>query len=336
MAGAGGGKAVVLALVGNGVLTVIKFIAYFISGSGAMLAEAVHSSADLGNQALLLIGVKKARQGPSEQHHYGYGKDRFLFALISAAGIFFVGCGVTITHGVHSLLADEGHGPIGWVVPVVLVISFIVDGVVLLAAIRELGKKKPAEQGWVEYIKTTPDTATVAVLFEDGAASLGVLLAAAGIAASELLGWHWADPVAAILIGLLLGFIAIFLGAQNRGYLLDRALSADVQARILATIRSSGQSVRGIFDIRTRLVGADLYAFNADLEFDGKVISDRVLARVDVNQAFKDLKTPEDLDRLLDEHARVVVDELGNEIDRIEDAVKSQVPGARFIFLEVE
>lgn len=336
MAGAGGDKAVVMALAGNGFLTIIKFAAYLISGSGAMLAEAVHSAADLGNQALLWIGVRKARKGPSEHHHFGYGKDRYLFALISAAGIFFVGAGVTVTHGVHALLDGGTHGPVNWVVPVVLVISFIVDGVVLYAAIRELGKKKPEDVGWIHFIRTTSDTATVAVLFEDGAASLGVILAAVGIGAADLFGWHWADPVAAILIGVLLGIIALFLGAQNRGYLLDRALSADVQARILATIKSSGQSVRGIFDVRTRLVGADLYAFNADLEFDGKVISDRVQERMDVDKAFEELKSPEDLDRLLDEHARVVVDELGNEVDRIEDAVKDQVPGASFIFLEVE
>ncbi len=335
MSHAQGGKAVVLALVGNGFLTLIKIAAYMISGSGAMLAEAVHSAADLGNQALLLIGMKKAERGPSEEHHFGYGKDRFLFALISAAGIFFVGCGVTITHGIHALLADSPHAKVGWIVPAVLAISFLVDGAVLLTAIRELSKKR-GNRGWIEYIRNTPDTTTVAVLFEDGAASIGVLLAAAGIAASEFLGWHWADPVAAILIGLLLGFIALFLGAQNRGYLLDRALSADVQARILATIRRSGSSVKDIFDVRTRIVGADLYAFNADIEFDGKVISDRVQERSDVNQAFAALKTPEDLDRLLDEHARIVVEELGNEIDRIEEAVKAQVPAAKFIFLEVE
>ena len=336
MAAGGDGKAVLAALLGNATLTVIKFIAYLLSGSGAMLAEAVHSAADLGNQTLLLVGMKKSKRGPSEEHHFGYGKDRFLFALISAAGIFFVGCGVSVTHGVHSLLQPHGDGgPLHWVVPVVLVISFIVDGVVLMAAIKELGRQK-GDKGWIEHLKTTEDTATAAVLFEDGAASLGVILAAIGIGLSHAFGWHWADPAAAILIGILLGVVAIFLGAQNRGYLLDRALSADVQARVLGIIRQSGRSVKGIFDIRTRIVGANLFAFNADLEFDGKVISDRVQERMDVKQAFEDLKTPEDLDRLLAEHARVVVEELGNEVDRIEEAVKKQVPAAKFIFLEVE
>lgn len=325
----------VQALVGNGLLTLIKFAAYLLSGSGAMLAEAVHSLADLGNQALLLVGMKKSERGPSEEFHFGYGKDRFLFALISAAGIFFVGSGVTVTHGIHSLLADDPHEPVGWVVPVVLAISFVVDGAVLLSALRALDAQRQG-RSWLTFLRSTDDTTTLAVLFEDGAASVGVILAALGIAASELLGWRWADPVAAILIGLLLGAIALFLGMQNRRYLLDRAVSADVQARILATLRASGGSVRNVFEVKTRVIGAELFTFNADVEFDGALISERVLARTDVKAAFESLKSPEDLDRLLDAHAKVVVDELGNEVDRIEAAVRDQVPGVRFIRLEVD
>lgn len=335
MSHAHGTRAVMLALAGNGFLTLIKFLAYFVSGSGAMLAEAVHSTADLGNQALLLVGMKKSERGPSEEFHFGYGKDRFLFALISAAGIFFVGCGVTVTHGVHTLLSGARHEAVGWLVPAVLVISFLVDGAVLLSAIKALNAQRRG-RSWITFLRTTEDTTTLAVLFEDGAASFGVILAALGITASELLGWHWADPVAAILIGILLGAIALFLGMQNRRYLLDRAVSADVQARILAAIRTSGSSVRNVFEVKTRVIGAEMFTFNADIEFDGTVISERVLARTDVKAAFDSLKTPEDLDRLLDAHAKVVVDELGNEVDRIEEAVRSQVPGARFIRIEVD
>lgn len=332
-AGGDSSKAVVLALVGNGLLTVIKFAAYFLSGSGAMLAEGIHSAADTGNQFLLFVGLKKSKQGPTEDFHFGYGKDRFLWALISAAGIFFIGCGVSMTHGIEHLLNPQPRAASGMIIWIVLGISLIVDGVVLATAINALNKSRDGVP-WLLFLKTTDDTTTVAVLFEDGAACLGVMLAAAGIAASEFLGWHWADPAAAIAIGVLLGIIAMFLGAQNRSYLLDRAVSADVQARVLATIRDSSKSVERVADIKTRIVGADLFSFTADIEFDGKVLSDRIQQRLDVKKLYEELKNSEDLDKLMDQHAYLVIDELGREVDRIEAAVRAQVPGAGFIQLE--
>ena len=330
----GSNTAVGAALVGNGIIVVIKFIAYAFSGSGAMLAEAVHSSADVGNQVLLYIGLKKSAQGPSEQHHFGYGKDRFFFAVLSAAGIFFVGCGVSVMHGIEGLLDPHERGPVGWLVVGVLAFALIVDGIIFAMAMSALNKERKGRP-WLKFMRETDDTTTLAIIFEDGAAILGVLLAAAGIALDHFFGWWWADPVAAILIGVLLGVVAVFLGVQNRSYLLDRAISADVQARVLGLLRRQG-AVKDILSVKTRVVGADLFSFSADIEFDGKVLSERVLDRMNVAEAYAKLNSPEDLDRLLDEHARVVVDELGHEVDRIEQKVRQQVPGAKFIQLEVE
>lgn len=334
MAG-GGNKAVIQALVGNVVLTVIKTGAWTVSGSGAMLAEAIHSLADTGNQALLLVGVKSSGKDSTTRHPFGFGKDRFVWALLSAAGIFFLGCGVTITHGVHSLLAHEKGGAPGWITFAVLGISLLVDGFVLVSALREVNDQR-GDKGWFEFLRTTEDTTTLAVLFEDGAATLGVILAAAGIGATHYLGIAWADGAATIGIGLLLGIIAAFLGRQNRAYLIDRAVGADVQTRILNIIRGHHPSVTNVLEVRSRIVGAGTLSFAAEIEFDGKIISDGVQQRMDLAAELEKLKTPEDLDRLLDQHARIVVDELGNEIDRIEQAVRDQVPGAAFIELEVD
>lgn len=331
-----GSKAVVLAIGGNSVLTVIKFGAYLITGSGAMLAEAVHSAADLGNQTLLWVGLKKSRQGPTAEHHFGYGKDRFLWALVSAAGIFFIGCGVSVTHGLHALFSPGEHHGAGLLTWIVLGIALVVDAFVLVQAIRELNAQRK-DQPWITFLRTTDDTTTLAVLFEDGAACLGVIMAGIGIGLSNALHAPWIDAVTAILIGLLLGAIALFLGAVNRAYLLDRAVSADVQARVLAAMRGvSKGSVADFASIKTRVVGQDLFSFSADVEFDGRVISDRVQKRMNLEASFEGLGSAEDLNRLLDEHARVVVEELGHEVDRIEKEVRAQVPGARFIQLEVD
>ena len=330
---AGGNKAVLMALGGNSILLVIKVLAYAFSGSGAMLAEAVHSAADLGNQALLYLGIKQSARGPSKEHHFGFGKDRFLWALISAAGIFFLGCGVSITHGIHSLMTHEPHES-SWIVWLVLVVSLGLDGVVLRAAIKALDAQRHGRPWW-KFLRESEDTTTLAVLFEDGAACLGVLFAMLGIFLSTVFDIWWADPAAAILIGVLLGGVALFLGAQNRAYLLDRAVSADIQRRILG-ILSAQSSISKVLEVKTRVVSADDFSLAADIEFDGKVLSDRLLNRRDVEKAYAELKSPEDLDRLLDDHARVVVEELGNEVDRIEKLVRDQVPAARYIQLETD
>lgn len=329
-----GTKAVIYALIGNFLLTVIKVIAYLLSGSGAMLAEAIHSAADLGNQALLFIGIKKSEAAPSALHPFGYGKDRFLFAFLSAAGIFFLGAGVTITHGIHDLL-DPGHkGEAGLVVAVVLGVSLLVDGAVLITAFKAVNKAR-AGQPWLQYLRTAEDTTTLAVMFEDGAASLGVLTAGAGIAASHFLGWVWADSVAAILIGVLLGAVAIYLGIQNRSYLLDRAVNIEVQARLLSAIQNTG-NVTQIAQIKTRVLGADRFAVSAEIDLDGQRISERLQEGMKLDDELAKLKTVDDLDRLLDLYAVRVVDALGEEINRIEAEIQAQVPAAHFIQLEID
>lgn len=322
-----------MAIAVNSILTIVKFAAYFVSGSGAMLAEAVHTAADLGNQVLLFVGLKQSVKGATDRYNFGYGKERFLWALISAAGIFFLGCGVSVTHGIHDLMDPQHKEPVGWMIVIVLVVNLILDGLVLLTAFKELNAARKGVP-WGLFLRTTDNTTTLAVFFEDAAACLGVVLAALGIAAYTFFGWWWADGAAAIAIGLLLGFVALFLGKQNRTYLLDAAISSDAQAKCLAIIRESGKSVKDIFRVHTRVIGADQFALKADVEFDGAKLSDRILSRTQVEEAFKNLKTPEDLDKLLDEHARVVVEELGNEVDRIEKALVEAVPGAKFIQLE--
>lgn len=332
---AGGGKKAVLQALGvNTFLTIVKGVAYGVSGSSAMLAEAIHSAADTGNQALLLLGITTSAKGKTEQHPFGYGKDRFVWALLSAAGIFFLGCGVTITHGIHAL---SDHGPKeapGMMVYSILGVAFVLDLFVLYGAGKELNRQRQG-RSWVSFLKNAEDTTTVAVFFEDGAATLGILLAFAGIYGTHSLGIAWADAAATILIGVLLGAIAVFLGYQNRAYLIDRAISNDVQQEILNIIRSH-DTVDGVFDIKSRIIGAGQLSFTADVEFDGKDLSDKVQQRMNLEEEFNKLKSPEDLDRLLDNHARVVVDELGHEIDRIETQLKEQIPGASFIQLEVD
>ena len=113
MAGSTSARTVITALAGNSFVTIIKLVAFLLSGSGAMLSEAIHSAADTGNQLLLFIGLRRGEKAPDEKFHYGYGGERFVFGILSAAGIFFIGCGITVYHGIDSLL--HPHTPVPWV-----------------------------------------------------------------------------------------------------------------------------------------------------------------------------------------------------------------------------
>ncbi|MCA9682980.1 MAG: cation transporter, partial [Myxococcales bacterium] len=133
--------AVVGALIGNSVLTAIKFAAFFFSGSGAMFSEAVHSAADAANQALLFVGIRSSERPADNLFHYGYGTDRYLFSLLSAVGIFVFGCGVTVYHGIHGAMHPSVVEP-GIMSYVVLALSFCIDGFVMLSALRAIWAKK--------------------------------------------------------------------------------------------------------------------------------------------------------------------------------------------------
>ena len=129
MAATGKG-AVVAAVFGNGILTVIKFIAFAMSGSGSMFSEGMHSLADTANQALLFVGIKSSERPADAMFPYGYGRDRYFFSLMSAVGVFVLGCGITLYHGVHMLLEPTLVTDI--TIPIaVLCVSFLVDGLVL-------------------------------------------------------------------------------------------------------------------------------------------------------------------------------------------------------------
>ena len=149
---------VLIALVGNLFVTTIKFVAWFFSGSGAMLSEGIHSAADTGNQVLLYLGLRRATRKSDEDFQYGYGGERFVFGLLSAAGIFFIGCGVTLVHGFQSLF--ESHTPeVSALTFIILGVSALIEGTVLLLAVRAV-KKEAKGAPFFQYVRERADPAT--------------------------------------------------------------------------------------------------------------------------------------------------------------------------------
>lgn len=322
-------RAVLAALVGNGFVTLIKFLAWALSNSDAMLSEAIHSAADTGNQLLLFWGLSKSGRQSDEDHQYGYVKDRFIFGMLSASGIFFVGSGVTLYHGIHGLLHPRAP-EIGPLVFVVLGLSALIEGSVLAYAIASV-RRQSEGLGMVRYLRERADPATLAILLEDSAAVFGLGLATIGIVASHQTENPAFDAGASILIGLLLGVIAWHLIAENRDFLLGKAIP-DADEEAFKAILRGRALLRSFLDVKTRQLGPDLYHLKAEVVFDPEAVARAVDPQL-VERVAR--ATPEGRAEALVQLSRAHLDLVAKEIDAIEDAIMAAIPAARHIDLEI-
>jgi solute carrier family 30 (zinc transporter), member 9 len=323
-------KSVLAALAGNSLVTVIKFIAFALSGSGAMLSEAIHSAADTGNQVLLFLGLRRGGRPRDEDFNYGYGGERFIFGILSAAGIFFVGCGVTVYHGI-SALAHPHVPEIGPVTLVVLGISLLIEGSVLLYAVAGV-RAQAKDSGFLRYVREKADPAVLAILLEDSAAVLGLFLAGFGIALTYITENPLWDALASITVGVLLGLIAIFLVMENRELLLGRAVPEDIEQRFVQLVRSF-PSIASIHDVKTRQITPELYHLKAEIRFHPNLLVDRLRGLLPAGASILPGAAHEGLLRELSRHA---LQGVSDEIDALENAVKAAIPEAKHIDFEVD
>jgi zinc transporter 9 len=323
-------KAVIAALAANAFVTLIKFVAFFLSGSGAMLSEAIHSAADTGNQLLLFIGLRRGAKERDDEFHYGYGGERFVFGLLSASGIFFIGCGVTVYHGVEALLHPQLPS-ISIVTFAILAASLLIEGSALVFAVRTIAGQR-GDMPLLRFIREKADPAALAILLEDSAAVFGLVLAACGIAAAYLTKNPVWDALGSILVGLLLGAVAILLMLENRELLMGKAVPDGVEEKFIRILRD-WPSVRGVNDVKTRQLTPEAYKLKAEIVFSGDYIAgklDRMLP--EGSQALAGSTRQETL-RALSAHAIRAISE---EVDAIEEAIRAQIPEAKHIDLEID
>lgn len=228
----GSHKVVFAALAGNLAIAVTKFIAALLTGSSAMLTEAIHSTVDTGNQGLLLLGLARAGRPPSQTHPFGYGMELYFWSFVVALMIFALGGAVSVYQGVHKILAPE---PIdrAWINFLVIGLAIVFEGGSFLVAWREF-KAVRGDVPFFRALKGSKDPSIFAVLLEDGAALLGLALAALGVAGS-VLGLAWADGAASVAIGVLLVLIAAFLANETRSLLTGEAAAP----RIVENVRQA-------------------------------------------------------------------------------------------------
>ncbi|KAL3804088.1 hypothetical protein HJC23_006479 [Cyclotella cryptica] len=327
------------ALAGNAVIAVAKLAASISSGSSAMMSEFVHSVVDCGNQALLLVGLSTSSYAPDRTHPYGYGKAIYFWALVSALGTFFLGAGVSMTHAVGELMNPHMTTEVPWEVWGVLGMSFAVDGYVFSKTVQGVMASKridgdSTQMSFWKYATTKiRDPATLAVLLEDGAACLGVVIAIGGIGMTQYTGLPVCDAVAGMCISGLLGAMGLALVQVNHRFLigqgLDKATREDIEKIIL-----SRRSIDNIFSVQSQWTGPDTFSYKAEVDFDGTFLAAKLMPRY--QQEFFDAKDTLDRDLrvLLSWYAEDVMRAAEREIRHIEEEIRTKHPAAQYIELE--
>ena len=253
------------ALAANVGIAVAKFVAAAISGSSSMLTEGVHSLVDSGNQILLLYGQHRARRAPDRLHPFGYGRELYFWAFIVAIMIFAVGAGVSVYEGWQHI---EDPEPLGdpLINYIVLGVAFLLEGTSWTIAVRELGAKR-GDLGWWQMVRRSKDPAGFIVLFEDSAALLGLGLAAIGVWASHYFVDARIDGIASILIGLVLGMVAVLLAREAKGLLIGESAAPALIEQVRAMIDQQPR-ITAVTDVRTIHTAPDAVFVAVTADFD--------------------------------------------------------------------
>jgi solute carrier family 30 (zinc transporter), member 9 len=323
-------KVVVSAIAGNSFITVIKFIGWFFSQSPSLLAEAIHSLADSLNQILLLVGLKQSHGAVSREQPTGPGEARYLWNLISAVGVFFLGFGVTAYHGLHALVSSHNEiGPISWIGISVLVVSFIIEFYVFIQAYREV-KIQKGSLGYIEFLKESDDPTLIAVLLEDGVAVLGVSLAMLGIGLGQIFNSVLFDIFASLGIAFLLGLMAVLLAFINGKLLIGRSTSIHKEEEIELFIQNQAE-IKSVLLLKTQILGAGSIRLSVEVELN----SSELIQSVDIKEVLKKLATEEDQFKILYKSSERMIRLTAKIVAQLELKIQENFPEVSLIDLEI-
>ena len=264
---------VIAAMAGNGLIAVTKIIATMVTGSSAMLSEAVHSVVDTGNQALLLWGIKRSSKPADERHPFGYGMELYFWTFVVAILIFAIGAGVSLYEG-FSKINNPQQVKYIYINYIVLGFAMIFEGGAWIVAFREFRKRK-GNLGYLKAMQVSKDPTVFTVLFEDSAAMLGLFAAFIGLLLTEWLGNPVYDALASIVIGLILSFTAMLLAYESKGLLIGEAASREVVSSIIDIVKGKSE-ILSINEILTMHMGPEDVLLNISLDFHDNISSGEV------------------------------------------------------------
>ena len=297
MSESGGNKAIVAAMVANLGIAITKLIAALFSGSGAMLAEAVHSFADTANQILLLIGGRRSRKEADAEHPFGFGRARYLYGFLVAIILFTIGGAYSLYEGIHKLQKPEPLDVV-WLPLVVIVIAIVLEGFSFRTARREALPFK-GTGSWISFIRRAKAPELPIVLLEDTAALTGLVFALLGVGLTILTGNPVFDSLGTLAIGVLLILVALVLGIETKSLLLGEGASPENVATIRDAINANPR-VESLIHMKTLYLGPDELMVAAKVAFPPST--------------------------------RLV--EIAVAIDALEADIRSKIPAARVIYIE--
>ncbi len=282
----GGNKAVVAALLANSGIAVTKFVAFALTGASSMLAEAIHSVADSGNQALLLLGARQAKKQADEEHPFGYGRERYVYSFIVAIVLFSVGGLFALYEAWHKgHEVHDGHpnelleGNLWWVAILVLLLAIVMEGFSFRTAIREADKIR-GEASWPQFIRRAKQPELPVVLLEDFAALLGLVFALAGVGLSLVTDNGYWDVAGTAAIGVLLVTVAVILAVETKSLLLGESASRSAR-RAIADALQSTPGVERIIHMRTLHLGPEELLVGVKIGVSGADTADMVARTID-------------------------------------------------------
>ncbi|MFT4236021.1 MAG: cation diffusion facilitator family transporter [Microbacterium sp.] len=298
MSASGGSKAIIAAFSANIGIALAKLIGWLISGSASMLAEAIHSLADSGNQLLLLLGRKKSTRRADREHPFGYGRERFVYAFVVAIILFSVGGVFSIYEGIEKVSHPHELETV-WLPIIILLVAICLEGYSLRTAMKEINEVRTKGQSLFTFIRRAKAPELPVVALEDTAALLGLVLALLGLGLSAITGNPVFDAIGTICIGALLVLVAIVLGIETKSLLVGEGASDEDFTKILRAIEQ-GPEVEKLIHIKTLYLGPDEFL---------------VAAKIGL---------PKDIS----------VADASRDIDAVEARIREAVPAARVIYLE--
>jgi cation diffusion facilitator family transporter len=244
-------RTVIVAGAANLLVGLAKLIAGIMSGSSAMLAEAAHSAADTLDQAFLLTSLRQADRPADRDHPFGHGQERYFWSLLAAFGIFIAGAGFSIFEGLLTMSSKHSESPV--FAYLALAVAFVAEGT---SFVRAYWQVRQGHEGVLRHVESSPDITVKVALFEDSAAMVGLILAAAGVTLRQLTGSPVWDGGASIAIGVLLIAVAVKLGKDSKELLVGRAASLDTERLIREEIESR-PGVNELLELLTMHMGPD-------------------------------------------------------------------------------